>query len=162
MNQSVLDAAWNLAHNYPGGAASLAPRIGKNPTTLAHELRGVGSAKLALTDAVAMTALTGDLRVLNAFAQDVNCMVVPLGGPDGDASGSMERVAALAREFSALVALVADAEVDGQISANELKRVRNEWAELQAAGQSLLVHLTDRHQASARRWAGGDDDGAAR
>ena len=61
---TLLDHAYNLARAYPGGAAALALRMRKNATTLSHELRGEGTAKLGLEDAAALTALSGDLRIL--------------------------------------------------------------------------------------------------
>ena len=141
----VLDAAFQLVHAYPGGATSLAPRIGKNATTLSHEVRGTGTAKFGLTDAVNATLLSGDLRILNAFAADCECLVLPMPQALASDSNAMHRVATLAREFGDLVGTVTEAAADGSISANELARVRSEWSEMVAAGQALLAHLEARH-----------------
>ena len=48
----VMDAAFNVVHDYPGGAAALSERLGKGRSALPHEVKGDGSAKLGLKDAV--------------------------------------------------------------------------------------------------------------
>ena len=82
---NALDAAFSLVHDQPGGAGPLSVRMGKAQGTLAQELRGYGTAKLGLLDAVKISALTGDLRILNAFSEAMGCTVLPLAA---DASGS--------------------------------------------------------------------------
>ena len=100
---NVLDAAFHLVRAYPGGASSLAPRIGKNATTLSHEVKGTGTAKFGLDDAVNASLMSNDLRILNAFAAECECMVLrlPVVGADGDET-TMRDVASLAREFGEL------------------------------------------------------------
>ena len=72
------DVAFNVVHDSPGGAVSLAPRLGKSHTTLAHELNGTGTAKLGLMDAEKITLLLGDMRILQAYAANCGQMLVPL------------------------------------------------------------------------------------
>lgn len=144
---AVLDAAHHLVQAYPGGAEALAVRMGKNATTLRHEVNRTGQAKLGLADAVSLSVLSRDLRILNAFAAELGCMVsqlpVSLGGDDT----AMHRVAELAREFGDVVATVTEATADGRISANELATIERNWAELTAAGQALVAHLRAKHEA---------------
>ena len=64
----VLDAAQHLVHDYPGGAASLAPRLGKTHTTLCNEVTGRHGYKFGLQDSVKASVFADDLRILNAFA----------------------------------------------------------------------------------------------
>ncbi len=126
------DVAYNVVHDYPGGALSLAPRMGKNATSLAHELNGTGTSKLGLMDAEKITHLAKDLRILEAFATNCGQMLVPLPpaidlGHDEDC---MLRLADTAREFGELCKEVASDLVDGQISDNELHRIDRECGEL--------------------------------
>jgi hypothetical protein len=151
---AVLDAAHHLVQAYAGGAEALAPRMGKNATTLRHEVNRTGQAKLGLADAVSMSVLANDLRVLNAFAAECGCLVARLPASMGGDDTAMHRVADLAREFGEVVATVTSATADGQISANELATIERNWAELTAAGQALMAHLRARHEAA--RPAGGD------
>lgn len=143
----VLDAAHHLVQAYPGGAEALAPRVGKNATTLRHEVNRTGQAKLGLGDAVSMSVLTSDLRILNAFAAECGCVVMPTPAALAGGGAAMHRVAALAREFGELVGDVTQAMADGRISANELADIERNWAELQAAGQSLVAHFRAEHLA---------------
>lgn len=148
MTGSVLDAARNVAEDYPGGARALAARIDKNATSFAHELAETGTAKLGLATAVKMTARTRDLRILNAFAADAGCMVLPLPealAVEGD--HALQQLATLAREFADVVSSVTDAVADGTISANELARVERQYGELIAAGQAMLATLHAQHEA---------------
>lgn len=144
---SILDAAFQLVHTYPGGAVSLAPRMGKNATTLSHEVKRTGAAKFGLEDAVAASVLSGDLRILNAFAAECDCLVMPMPKSLLNDGNAMMRVATLAREFGELLGTVTEATADGAITANELHRVQSEWAQLLAAGQALLAHLEAKHLA---------------
>lgn len=149
---AVLDAARNLADDYPGGCQALGPRIGKPGFSLSHELKGSGTAKLGLLTAVQMTTRTGDLRILNAFAAEAHCMVLPL--PEAlalDGCQAMAHVANVAAEFNDVVQAFVAAVSDGKVSANELAAIRRQWGELQAAGQHLLAHAEQVHMAGKPR-----------
>lgn len=144
---AVLDAACNLADDYPGGAKALGPRIGKCGTTLSHELRRTGTAKLGLDTAVRLTTRTGNLAILNAFAAECHCMVLLL--PEAmmvEGDQAMVHVAAVAKEFNDVVQSFVAALADGQVTANELVAVRRHWGELQRAGQQMLAHAELVHQ----------------
>lgn len=144
---NLLDAAYNLAHEYPGGAASLAPRVGKNATTLSHELKGTGDAKLGLLTAEKMTVLSGDLRILQAFATNCGQMVLPLpSSSDAHTDDCMQHLAATAQEFGKLCAEVAGDLVDGEISDNELGRIDRESGLLIASLYAMRKALAQRNQ----------------
>ena len=77
----VIDAAYATVHDYPGGAGSLAPRIGTtqgvlnskvNPNTTTHHL--------SLAEAVKLIVLTGDKRILHAIAMETGDVVVEGAG----------------------------------------------------------------------------------
>lgn len=143
---NLRDVAFNVVHDYAGGATSLAPRIDRNPTTLNHELNGTGTAKLGLLDAEKITLMTGDMRILQAFAINCGQMLVPL--PDASAYGdddAMLHLAATAKEFADLVREVSVDIVDGQISDNELARIDRESGELIASLHALREALAKRN-----------------
>ncbi len=147
------DTAYNCVHDYPGGAASLAPRMAKSATTLAHELNGTGAAKLGLLDAEKITQLTGDLRILEAFAGNCGQMLVPL--PDtlrpGSEKDCMLRLADTAREFGELCCEVSGCMADGRVSDNELSRIDRECGELVASVHALREALARRNVESKPR-----------
>lgn len=132
------DVAANVVHDYPGGAPSLAPRIGKNATTLAHEVHGTGAAKLGLLDAEKITIRTGDMRILEAFALNCGHMLIQLPKVfEGEPRECMGHLAVTAREFGDLCTEVANSLADGVISDNELARVDRECGELMASLRTL-------------------------
>lgn len=138
----LLDTAYHVVHDYPGGPASLAPRLGKSPATLCHEVAGSDRAKLGLVDAAKITQLTGDLRVLYAFAEICGHMCIPLPQTDGMATdGVMLELAQASERFAGMCREVAHGMADGRISDNELdaiERVRGELlTELAQLGESL-------------------------
>lgn len=151
MVMSVLDAAYNVGEDYKdGGTAGLARRMDRNPTTLSHELRRTGSAKLGLLDAVKMTALSGDLRILQAFAGKCGQMCVPLPeGVDMDADDCMRRLSAANAAFGKVAAETCDALADGTITANEAARYRRGMGELIASMHALEAAIQSRQAASS-------------
>lgn len=146
---NLLDAAYNVVHDYPGGSHSLAPRMGKSATTLSHEVAADGTAKLGLLDAAKITTLSGDLRILEAFATNCGQMLVPLpAAVDLQSDDCMLRMAATVREFGDLCTEVAADLQDGKISDNELARIDRECGELIAAVHGLRQALEQRNHQS--------------
>lgn len=136
---TLRDQAYNLARAYEGGVEALALRMKRNPTTLGHELRGQGSAKLGLEDAAALTAFSGDLRILEAWNAEHGLIVIRMPDvPDGPVGGCLDKLSSTAREFSELVTEVAADMGDNRLSDNELQRIEREGAELLAAVHQLL------------------------
>lgn len=138
----LLDTAYHVVHDYPGGPASLAPRLGKSAATLCHEVAGSDRAKLGLMDAAKITQLTGDLRVLYAFAENCGQMCLPLPQAGSVATdGVMLELAQASERFAGMCREVANGMADGCISDNELQaieRVRGELlTELAQLGESL-------------------------
>jgi hypothetical protein len=139
----LLDAAYHTVHDYPGGAPSLAPRMGKSPHTLNHEVTGNGSAKLGLVDAAKVCQLTGDYRILYTFAEACGHVCIPLpGGSESDAGAVLEQLAKASGEFADLCYEVCSSAADGRISDNELERISRERLELMGAlarlGEAVL------------------------
>lgn len=146
---NVMLAAFNLVHDYPGGAVALGPILGKSPATLSHEVKGsLPHAKFGLSDAVKLSEWTGDRRIAHAFAAQIGCMLVSL--PDTHRAGTpLQALADMAREFAELVASVTEAASDNRVTRNELMRVEREAGELVASVQvtveQLSAMLVERH-----------------
>jgi hypothetical protein len=139
---NTLDAAYNLVHDYPGGAHSLGPRIGKKPSTLNHEVAGDGSAKFGLLDAVKATRLSKNFSILYAFAEDCNHMCIPLPTAEGAPTSSiLAGLAKSSEHFAELCNQVINSAADGKINDNELDRI-------QRARADLLTHLAQLGQAA--------------
>lgn len=147
MSRSILDAAYHVVHDYPGGSPSLAPRLNKSPTTLSHEVTATGTAKLGLLDAVKLTGFSGDLRILQAWALHAGQMLLPLPSVDGTSDECLNHVSSSAKEFAELVSEAALSLSDGHISDNEMDRIEREAGELFAAVHGLLKSMRERNQA---------------
>jgi hypothetical protein len=115
--------------------------IGKDPTTLSHELRGTGGAKLGLETAVKMSKYTGDMRVLLAFAAECGQMCVPLpAGADPDGDECMQSMAGMSKEFGDVCQEICRSlGDDGAITDNELARIERESGELIRAIHAMLL-----------------------
>jgi hypothetical protein len=140
---SVLTAAYNVAHDYKPGAGALGELIGKNATTFNHELNRTGSAKLGLLDAVKMTDMTGDERILASWAMHRNKMLVPL--PDGLEPGgdcTMNGLAEFANEFAATTAHVCQSKADNKVTDNELREYFQRFGRMVVMGMALGAMLT--------------------
>lgn len=145
---NLRDVAFVVVHDYPGGAVSLAPRMGKNATTLAHEVNGTGTAKLGLETAELITHFAQDLRILEAWATKAGQMLVPLPTKYLDSNDDcMQRMGDTAREFGELCTEVSKDLGDGQISDNELARIDRECGELIASLHALRESLARRNAA---------------
>lgn len=121
---NLADAAYHVVHDYPGGSESLAPRIGKNPTTLSHEVARVGMAKLGLETAAQITEMSGDMRILQSFALRCRHMTLPLPTLDmlNDDACIIE-LGKLLKEVGDLVSETTTCLHDGKISDNETARL---------------------------------------
>lgn len=146
-SQDLLAAAYNLVADHPGGATALGALIGKAPSTLSHEvdLRYPG-AKIGLHDAGKLTAVTGDLRIVDAFCALAGGRFEPLpGGSPGRLPAAahpptpLAAMGAMALEFGELVGEAGTALADGNVSPNELNRIQREAGDLLRALNRLLA-----------------------
>lgn len=146
----VMTAAFNVAHDYPGGARKLATDIGENPNTFSHALTETAGAALRVKSAVKMTLRSRDLRILQAFAAECGQMVTPLPAALDLAGGDcMRALADTSKEFNDLVQEVCRSlSDDGKISANELQRIDREAGELYAQIHRLQAMVRSAHLAT--------------
>ncbi|SFB96339.1 hypothetical protein SAMN05216344_106109 [Polaromonas sp. OV174] len=141
-----IDAAYNLVHDYKGGADSLGPRISKSATTLCHEVAEVGTAKLGLKTAVKISVISGDKRILEAFAVQMDCMVLPLPSAlqlKGDSC--MVRLSDVLRDSSELVReSMADLE-DKALTDNERARLERICAQMISSVSAFMGAVNKCH-----------------
>lgn len=142
-----LDAAYTVVRDYPGGSESLAPRIGKSPTTLSHEVARIGHAKLGLGTAVDITVLSGDLRILRAFATTCGQMLLPLPGAATTQTECIKRLGVVLATAGCVARETIEGMEDGRISANERERIRQACAELVSGASALLAAVDALHAA---------------
>jgi len=141
ITNTVTDAAYRLVHEYPGGAQSLAPRIGiASPRVLDNKVNpNSAHHKLTLDEAVAATDMSGDLRVLQAWAAHCGQLLVPVF--DGLASDEalLDTYTTLIRELGEFSGVFHDAIADGEITRREFDLMKAELHDFFTAGESLLL-----------------------
>lgn len=139
---SVADAAYNVVHDYPGGAAALQVRMGK--TNLSGEVNpNVKTAKLGIEDAVTLQILANDYRILYAMAADCRHFP-PLPMPDGldlAEDQCMRTVSELVKESADVVTATVESLADHEVSDNDLARFERECSELMVKLQQLRQQL---------------------
>jgi hypothetical protein len=139
-------AARYVAEKHPGGATGLGRDI--NHPALVNELRESGTAKLGLKTAGLMTAVSGNLRILEVLAEQNGQMLVPLPATvDASSDLTMLALSRLGKEFADVVQEVCATCADDDVSANELMRVEKQWGELVSVGRHLIAGLRAKHEA---------------
>lgn len=123
----VFEAAYRVAHDFqPNGAVGLARLMGKNPGTLLNKLNPHQETHLlSLADAVQMSTITGDTRILQAFADTLGCAVFAL--PDGGFACDAELIGLILKrdQRNGEFARALDrALADGRISRAEARELR--------------------------------------
>lgn len=132
----VLDAAYHVAHSYPGGVPALAPRMNMRVDTLMSKVSVTNTTHhLSLKEAVTMQEVTGNHAILLAMADTLGYDIqrtLP-GNTDDPVSLHWQMVAAVA-EF---METVSDAMTRG-VSRNSMRRCDSRAADLQAHVNNLL------------------------
>lgn len=140
---NVIDAAHRIAHDYPGGAEALAPRMGIGPAVFRSKLNpNTETHHLTLRESVRLQQLTGRYDVLHAMAAELGHVVIPLPAvPEGEIAHALARTCA---EFGEYLGCVEQALRDGVITPNEIKQLEKELTAMIAQAvqmQSLLVNM---------------------
>lgn len=148
--QDVLDAAYQLAHGYPGGIGALALRMGVSDNTLTHKVNPNNSTHhLSLREAVAMQSLSGNAAILHAMA-DALGYTCARATPDQSGGDPLDTAMRLQVAHADLVRATADAlrARDGAVTSNQLRRAEHDAQELIAAIGHTLALLRSRMRAA--------------
>jgi uncharacterized membrane protein YebE (DUF533 family) len=144
---NVDDAAYHVVHDYPGGQAALGLRAGINAALLGNKVRASCSTNvLSLAEAVKITGVTGDHRILAAWAAQENFRLVPVDVAD---AGSI--VSTLLEQNvreGAFARVMGDALADGVITPNEMKSIEKAAGDVQGVMLNLLRQLSAKQAVS--------------
>lgn len=152
VGQDVGDAAYNTVHNYPGGVAALAVRLGMSANTLAHKVNPHNTTHhLTLREAVAIQQLSGNVTILHAMADALGHAATPIAA-DQSGGDPIDTLMRLQCEVADFVRAVADAvRTDGQyVSSNQIRRADWHAQELSAAIGHTLSMLRGRMRPSPK------------
>lgn len=147
---SVADAIYHTVHNYPGGVAALAARMGVPAGTLTHKANPTNASHfMRPEELVALQHFSGNPAVLLAMAAALG-YTVTRATPDQSEGNLHAALVRLQVEFADLVRAagepaerLADAP-QGYVTTNEVRRVEYHAQETQAAMSALVGALRGR------------------
>lgn len=120
---NILDTAHAVAHDYPGGCESLAPRIGMSAAVLRSKVNpNTDTHQLTLMNAVAITDKTGDERILEAWAtqRDMVLVKLPAASDEPDNEEILEKFLKLTMQYGELAKRHQEAVADGEVDDHEM------------------------------------------
>lgn len=136
----VLDAAYHTVHNYPGGVAALALRMGVSANTLTHKVNLNNTTHhLTLREALSMQHMSGNVAVLQAMAEALGYVCVK--AKPAATGNPLHQVAEMSSEFADVLRAACDAIATGDVSPNAMRRFDYQVAELQAAANAVAGTL---------------------
>lgn len=130
---NITTAADLTVHDYKGGSESLGAVIGMSPAVLRNKVNPNNTTHhLTLAEADRIVRMTGDVRILAAFAHGNGYLLVKAPESCGESDMSvLEQVAALMIAHGRFGHEVYDALADGGVDQQEMQRV-------DAAGRALM------------------------
>lgn len=142
---NITTAADLTVHDYKGGSEALGAVIGMSPAVLRNKVNPNNSTHhLTLAEADRIVRMTGDVRILSAFAHGNGYLLVKAPDSCGDSDISvLEQVASLMVAHGTFGREVYEALADGGVDQEEVARVT-------AAGRVLMEAVAN----VARRLSG--------
>lgn len=140
---SVLDAVYRTVRAYPGGAESLAPRLGTTANVLRNKVSLTQSTHhVRLDEAVDLMAITGDIQVLHAIASELGYVVIPVFAPDELENEDL--LVRFNRMYQAMGKFAADTNMsiaDGLLEEKEVRALHRDILDMNSQLHSLLAQL---------------------
>jgi hypothetical protein len=119
------DAAYAVVHDYPGGTESLGPRVGVSPAVLRNKVNPNNDThRLTWDEAIRITVVTGDPRMLDAFAAEVDRITVVIPKEQPCDMDVLSDACALVAEVGDYMRAIHTALADGRLTKSELADVR--------------------------------------
>lgn len=139
---NTVDAAYHVVHDYPGGSESLGPRVDISAAVLRNKVNANNDThRLTLAEAVRITDITDDDRILQAWARARGYMLIkPPVGHSCDMA-VLEQVVGLAVANGQFMTTVNDALADGKITTDEIERIEESEHTLQASAATVTGSL---------------------
>jgi hypothetical protein len=137
-----IDAAYATVHDYPGGSESLGPRVNISAAVLRNKVNPSNDTHhLTFTEARRIVALTGDRRMLQAWAHEEGFLMIK--APEGRACDMaiLEQIVELGvtsgQFMQAIYAALADGRVDGQ----EIQAIKSAELAVQTAAATVTKRM---------------------
>jgi len=122
---NITDAAYAVAHDYPGGTESLAPRLNMSAAVLRNKVNQNNTTHhLTLAEAVRMSDITGDLRILQAWARGSGMALIELPQAENCADADVIELMAKTWETNGEIGREVTFR-DGRVEPHEVRRVKD-------------------------------------
>lgn len=124
---NTADAAYAVAHDYPGGTESLGPRMGMSAALLRNKVNLNQTINhLTLAEAVRMTAVSGDNRIIQAWARELGMALIELPQAENCADADVIELMAKTWETNGEIGReVNETFRDGRVEPHEVRRVKD-------------------------------------
>ncbi|WP_153135152.1 phage regulatory CII family protein [Paraburkholderia agricolaris] len=124
---NILDTLHAVAHDYKGGCESLAPRIGMSAAVLRSKVNvGNETHKPTLAEAVRITEIADDDRVLEAWARERGYVLVKLPDADNCSDGAVLELMAKTWETNGEIGKEVNRTFeDNRVEKHEVARVKD-------------------------------------
>ncbi|WP_144154492.1 phage regulatory CII family protein [Paraburkholderia sp. BCC1885] len=130
---NILDTAHAVAHDYPGGCESLAPRVGMSAAVLRSKVNpNTDTHQFTLMNAVAVTDMTNDDRILEAWARERGYVLVKLPDAAHCSDGAVLELMAKTWETNGEIGKEVNRTFeDGRVERREVGRVKDRvWSHI--------------------------------
>lgn len=139
---NTTDAAYATVHDYPGGSESLGPRVGISPAVLRNKVNPNNTTHhLTFAEAQRIADLTGDYRMLQAWAHQAGFLLVE--APEGNACDMavLEQVVSLGVANGQFMQTIHAALADGVVDQDELRAIREAQRVVQTAAATVTKRV---------------------
>jgi hypothetical protein len=130
---NITDAAYAVAHDYPGGTESLAPRIGMSGAVLRNKVNPNNSTHhLTVAEALRISQITGDVRIVQALARELGMALIEIPNADQCAdSDVIELMAKSLQTHGEIGREINKTFEDGRVEHHEVARVKDRvWSHM--------------------------------
>ncbi|MGS1128503.1 phage regulatory CII family protein [Rhodanobacter sp. UC4437_H4] len=124
------------------GATALAPKVGMLPATLSNKANPLQDHKLGLCESVPLQLVANDFRILYAYNEALQHVAYKLPATNhvGDVE-LLDQYADMHARLGELAKYIRDALADGDITTEEVQRMREAFDASARAGLGLLARL---------------------
>ncbi|ANN71533.1 phage regulatory CII family protein [Bordetella bronchialis] len=139
---NTTDAAYATVHDYPGGSESLGPRVGVSPAVLRNKVNPQNDThRLAWDEAVRISVVTGDARMLDAFAAELGRVTVPIPAAGVSDMDVLADTCSLVTQVGQYMQTIHTALSDGKVDQKEIKAIRQQALEAMSKVATLVACL---------------------
>ncbi|ANN78923.1 hypothetical protein CAL26_09180 [Bordetella genomosp. 9] len=141
---NILDAAYATVHDYPGGSESLGPRVNVSAAVLRNKVNPNNDTHhLTVAEAQRIVGVTGDMRMIEAWAREHGRVVVKVPGADECVSDMdvLTEVVSMNVQVGHYMQAIHAALADGKVDKAEIATIREKAMETQAEVARLVACL---------------------